>query len=176
MRPINSGGFATADLEVTPDDGMRYELIDGMLMVTPASGAIHQRALGRLCFQLVPECPEHLEVLHGVEFRPHSRLALVPDVVVFRCDDVGAEWIEELLLAVEILSPVTRTVDQVLKRTLYEGAGVASYWLFDPEEAELKVLELVEGKFVERAVVCGDEVFETEKPFPVKVVPSAFIR
>jgi Uma2 family endonuclease len=162
---------------VTPDDGMRYELVDGVLLVTPTPWTIHQRALGELCFLLAPACPEHLEVLHGVEFRPHSRLALVPDLVVFRSDDIGTHWLEEpLLLAVEILSPATRTVDQVFKRKLYEKAGVASYWMFDPDEARLTVLELEEGEYVERAIVRGDEVFEAEIPFAMKVVPAALIR
>jgi Uma2 family endonuclease len=176
MRPIESGGFTTADLELTPDDGVRYELVDGMLMVTPTPLAIHQRSLGKLCFQLAPACPEHLEVFR-VEFRPHSRLALVPDLVVLRYDDPGTQWLEEpLLLAVEVLSPATRTVDQVFKRKLYEGAGVASYWMFDPDEVRLTVLELEEGEYVERAVVSGDEVFEAEIPFAVKVVPAEIIR
>ncbi|TCO45471.1 putative restriction endonuclease [Kribbella antiqua] len=115
--------------------------------------------------------------MHGVEFRPHSRLALVPDLVVFRCDDIGVQWLEgPLLLAVEILSPATRTVDQVFKRKLYETAGVASYWMFDPDEVRLTALELEEGRYVERAVVSEDEVFEAEIPFPVKVVPAELIR
>ena len=41
-----------------------------------------------------------------------------------------------LLLAVEILAPVTLTVDEVLKRKLYEDAGVPSYWMFDPTAGE----------------------------------------
>ncbi|WP_241996261.1 Uma2 family endonuclease [Kribbella antiqua] len=177
MRPIEPDEFTTADLEVTPDDGMRYELVDGVLIITSTPPTIHQRALGELCFLLAPVCPEDLEVLHGVEFRPHSRLALVPDLVVFRCDDIGVQWLEgPLLLAVEILSPATRTVDQVFKRKLYETAGVASYWMFDPDEVRLTALELEEGRYVERAVVSEDEVFEAEIPFPVKVVPAELIR
>ena len=77
-----------------------------------------------------------------------------------------------MLLAVEVLAPATRTVDEVLKRSLYEGAGVASYWMFDPEKAKLTVLELADGKYVERAVFSGDDVFEAELPFPVTVVPG----
>lgn len=176
MRPITSGEFTTADLELTPDDGMRYELVDGVLLVTPTSSAIHQRALGRLCLRLVSECPEHLEVFFGpLEFRPNSRLALVPDLLVVPCKDNGTRWIDEVLLAVEILAPATYTVDEVLKRRLYEGASVACYWMFDPQNAKLTVLELEDRGYVERAVVSGDEVFEAELPFPVKVAPAELL-
>jgi hypothetical protein len=48
--------------------------------------------------------------------------------------------------------------------------------MFDPDEARLTVLELEEGEYVERAIVRGDEVFEAEIPFAIKVVPAALIR
>lgn len=177
MRPIKAGEFTTADLELTPDDGMRYELVDGVLMVTPGSLATHQRALQALFLHLVSACPEHLEVFFGpLEFRPNSRLALVPDLLVVPCKDAGTRWIDELLLAVEVLAPATRTVDEVLKRSLYEGAGVASYWIFDPEKAKLTVLELEDGAYVERGVFSGHEVLEVERPFPVRIVPAELTR
>lgn len=90
--------------------------------------------------------------------------------------DGGTRWTEEVLLAVEVLAPATRTVDEVLKRRLYERAGVASYWMFDPQQAKLTVLELEHRRYVERAVVSGDQVFEAEVPFPVKVVPGVVSR
>ena len=177
MRPINTGEFTTADLELTPDDGMRYELVDGVLLVTPTSSAIDQRALQALSRHMVPACPDHLEVFFGpLEFRPDSRLALIPDLLVVPCQDNGIRWVEELLLAVEILAPATLTVDEVLKRKLYQDAGVPSYWIFDPQHTRLTVLELENGSYVERALVSGDQVFEAELPFPVKVVPADLIR
>ena len=74
-----------------------------------------------------------------------------------------------------MVSELTRTIDQVLKRTLYERTGVPAYWLLDPETQQLTVLELAEGKYVETAVVKGDEVYAATKPFPVKVVPSELL-
>jgi Uma2 family endonuclease len=177
MRPIESGVFTTADLELTPDDGMRYELIDGVVLVTPSSSRIHQRAHGRLSLRMVGACPEHLEVMLGpFEFRPNRQLALLPDLLVFPRDAVGPERIEkQLLLAVEILASATHTVDRVLKRHLYERAGVTSYWMLDPSKEQLTVLELVSGAYVERAVVVGKDVFEAELPFPVRVVPADLV-
>lgn len=102
MRPIEPGEFSTADLDAAPDEGPRYELVDGVLLVTYMSSRIHQRALGNLVLQMVSACPDHLEVLYRpLEFRPDSRLALVPDVLVLPCKDSTTRWVEELALVVE---------------------------------------------------------------------------
>lgn len=176
MRSIEPGEFTVADLELTPDEGPRYELVDGVLLVTYMSSTIHQQALGDLAFQLRSACPEHLKVLPGpLEFRPNSRLALVLDVLVLPCKDNTTRWVDELALAVEVVVSRTRTVDQVLKPVLYERAGVPAYWMLDAEEARLTVLELENGRYVERAVVSGNEVFEAERPFSVRVVPCELV-
>jgi Uma2 family endonuclease len=156
---------------------MRYELVDGMLMVTPIPSLIHQGAVGELCYQLARACPETLEVFLGpLDFRPTTRRSLQPDVLVCRVEDVGPAWIERpLLLAVEILSPTTLINDLLLKRKLYEEACVSSYWIFDPEDERLTVLELVDGRYVERAVVKGTDAFEAELPFSVRIVPAELV-
>lgn len=163
---------------MTPDDGMRYELLDGQLLVSPTPPTVHQAALVELAVQLAPACPAHLKVFVGpLEFRPSSRRVFLPDLLVVRREDVGPRWVEgSLVLAVEVLAPETRMVDELLKRRIYAEAGVASYWMVDPEHASLTVLELDGGTYVERAVVCGDEVFVAERPFPVKVVPGELSR
>lgn len=173
MRPIEPGEFTTADLDAAPDEGPRYELVDGVLLVTYMSSRVHQRALGDLLMQLVAACPDHLEVLHGpLEFRSSSRLALVPDLLVLTHEDSTTRWVDELVLAVEVVVSTTRTVDRVLKRVLYERAGVPAYWMLDAEEATLTVLELEDGRYVERAVVGADQVFEAVVPFAVRVEVS----
>jgi hypothetical protein len=58
MRPIEQGEF-------TPDGGMRYELIDGQLLVTPTPPRIHQASLVELATLMLPACPEHLKVFVG---------------------------------------------------------------------------------------------------------------
>jgi Uma2 family endonuclease len=176
MWPAEPGEFTTADLDAVPDEGARYELVDGVLLVTYMSSRIHQLALGELMLRMAAACPEHLEVLPGpLEFRPDGRLALVPDLLVLPRQESTTRWVDELLLAVEVVVSTTRTVDQVLKPVLYERAGVPSYWMLDAEEGRLTVLELEDGRYVERAVVVGKEAFEAELPFPVRVVPADLV-
>ncbi|WP_020391237.1 Uma2 family endonuclease [Kribbella catacumbae] len=157
---------------------MRYELVDGMLMVTPIPLPIHQTAVVQLSVRLDGACPEDSEVFPGpLDFRPTARRSLQPDVLVCRVKDIGPTAIERpLLLAVEVLSPATRSKDLVLKRGLYEEAGVTSYWMFDPDAEVLTVLELEGGRYVERAVVKGDDAFDAELPFRVRIVPGELVR
>lgn len=80
------------------------------------------------------------------------------------------------LLAVEVLSASTRATDATLKRHVLEQAGVASYWLLDPEAPSLTVLELEGGTYREVAAVRGDEPFLAQRPFAVPVVPADLLR
>lgn len=171
-RTLEPGAFTPADLDSLPD-GMRYELIGGQLLLTPSPLPLHQRAVARLMLVLHEHCTAGLEVFPGpVEFHAvEGHALLLPDLLVCR-----RKAVDELVLVVEVVSAATRTVDRILKRALYERAGVTSYWLFDPEAEELTVLELVDGAYVERAVVKGNESFDATLPFAVPVVPGELVR
>ncbi|TCC42261.1 Uma2 family endonuclease [Kribbella speibonae] len=177
VETLEPGNFTLADLETLPDDGNRYEVVDGTLLVTPAPLPLHQTAVLELAVALRGRCPEDLKVFVApVDFRPTPTRSVQPDVLVCRRKDVGEKTIEKpLLLAVEVLSQSTSLADRLLKRRLYEQAGVASYWIFDPANEELTVLELDGDTYVARAVVTGKEAFEATLPFPVRVVPADLV-
>jgi Uma2 family endonuclease len=78
-------------------------------------------------------------------------------------------------LVVEVLSPSTRRVDLLLKRSRYEAAGIPSYWMVDPEKPSLTVLELVEDRYVETARVVDTQAVEVDRPYPLTVVPRALV-
>ncbi len=99
---------------------------------------------------------------------------LRPDVLVAAHDEFTPKHLPGAsLLAVEVLSPSTRRIDLLLKRDRLQQAGAASYWLVDPEEPSVLVLELRDGAYTERAHVRGDEAYDAVLPFPVRLVPSA---
>ena len=77
---------------------------------------------------------------------------------------------------IEVLSPTTARIDKGSKRLAFEGAGVPSYWLVDPDAPSLTVLELVGGAYAEVAFVPGEERFTAARPFPVTVVPADLVR
>jgi Uma2 family endonuclease len=162
------------DLEAMPDDGHRYELIDGTLIVTPAPSVRHQRVLARLYSLLSAGCPEELDVLFApLDVALQDDTVMQPDLLVARRADFTARDLPVApLLAVEVLSPSTRQVDLTLKRARFEVAGCASFWAVDPDEPAVTVWELQDGRYVEVAhAEEGDQVGLTV-PFPVTLRPA----
>ena len=171
------GDWTVADLADIPDDGLQYELADGVLIVSPAPVPRHQVVVGELYALLRAACPAHLQVLFApVDFQPTDRRSLQPDLLVVRRSDIGpTRIVAPLVLAVEVLSPSTRSKDLLLKRGLYEQSGVASYWVVDPEEPSVLVLELQGGSYVEAGRVVGQDELAVQLPYPVVLQPSALL-
>ncbi|MGZ4442911.1 MAG: Uma2 family endonuclease [Nocardioidaceae bacterium] len=163
-----------ADLETMPDDGHRYELIDGTLIVTPASTLAHQRVVVALTVLLTLACPDDLEVLVApFDVALDNNTVVQPDLLVARRRDLTARDLPTApVLAVEVLSPSTRRVDTTLKRSRFESAGCPSYWVVDPEDPALRVWELEDGGYVERHHVAGDQDVVLQRPYPLVVNPA----
>jgi Uma2 family endonuclease len=173
------GPLTYDEVQQFPDDGYRYELVDGELLVTPAPNTAHQRCVTQLIGLLLQSVPAELEVLVGpVDWYVRETTYFEPDLVVVRRD--GKSDIQRLLeppaLVVEVLSPSTRLRDMGLKKRAYEDAGLPWYWVVDPLEPRLTVSQLVDERFVERAVVVAGDRCENDEPFAVEVTPSALMR
>ena len=166
-----------ADLAHLPDDGHRYELLDGVLVVSPAPRWRHQEVLGNLYVQLKAACPAGVTVglaPFAVAFADDTELQ--PDVFVARRADITLQDLPKApLLAVEVLSPSTRRFDLLLKRDRYQEAGVPSYWLVDPAEPTITVLELRKGEYDEVVVLRPGQRWQAQAPFPVLLEPSALL-
>jgi Uma2 family endonuclease len=177
VMPRESRDWTVDDIDLLPDDGLQYELLDGLLLVTPAPVMGHQRAAARMHLLLAAACTPHYEVFFApVDWRPDIRTSLQPDLLVVAKDRVGVKNITEpLALAVEILSPSTRRKDMVLERSKYEDAGVASYWIVDPAAPSFVAYDLVDGRYVEVARATGSETADVALPFPVRIVPSTLV-
>jgi Uma2 family endonuclease len=174
------GEFTVEDLERMPEDGLRYELLDGTLLVSPAAGVWHQEVAGTLYRLLYDACPPELHVVIApFEWRGGHRTALQPDLLVaWRADllavDGGKFLAKPPVLAVEVLSPNTRRIDRLSKLSAYEEAGVTSYWLVDPdpETPSLQALDLVDGRYVEVGCPSGKHPWQAQRPFAVTVIPA----
>ncbi len=130
--------WSVADLVDLPDDGNRYEVIDGELHVTPAPTLDHQEAILRLARILTP----HVEAQHcgHVVIAPadvtfSQARGVQPDLFVMpRIGERRPKAFGEvgrLLLAAEVLSPSTARWDRVDKRSLYRSEKVPEYWIVD---------------------------------------------
>jgi Uma2 family endonuclease len=169
--------FTRDALDAMPEDGHRYELIDGSLIVTPAPSPRHQRMAFRLGVLLDASRPEDHEVLMApLDVALAEDSVLQPDLLVARRSDFTEKDLPVApLLAVEILSPSTRRLDLTLKRSRYESAGCPSYWVLDPDTPSLTAWALRDEVYVESANVAGDQEFTTEAPFAVSFSPSQLL-
>lgn len=177
MTASASGPLTVHDLEGMPDDGRRYELVDGVLVVTPAPGWPHQEMAGTLYVLLREACPADLRVLIApFAVRPNRYTELQPDVLVARYDDLTLKDLPVApVLAVEVLSRNTRMIDLNLKRAAFARLGVASYWVLDPNARTPSVTALElgdDGEYQRVAFVTGDDEFVAKRPFPVRLRPA----
>ena len=172
-RPAAGIPFTVADLEATPDDGRRYELLDGALVVSPRPAIAHQRVGFRLAYLLEFACPQGLVVIPEPAVQVNSRTEFAPDIVVAREDQAeGLKFTTPPLLVVEVRSPSTALIDLNRKKTVYEKFGVPSYWIVDPEPArpELTVFELRDGHYVPEAKTT--QTITLDRPFRVTITPA----
>jgi Uma2 family endonuclease len=124
-----------------PDDGNRYEVIDGELFVTPAPNVFHQRAVRELLFLLAPYVRANgigealMAPADVVVYGP--RKFVQPDVFVVPLvnDAPMRAWTDvgRLLLTAEVLSPSTERTDRGRKRILYKEKAVPEYWVVDTD-------------------------------------------
>lgn len=169
--------FTREDLDAMPDDGHRYELLDGMLIVAAAPSFRHQRASGKLYLLLEEALPEDQVVL----FRPFDvalaeDTVLEPDLLVApREAFTNKDLPTAPLLAVEILSPTTRRYDTTLKLNRLESAGCPAYWVVDPDVPEVTAWELRDGRYVEVAHVIGHDEWHATSPVEVTICPARLL-
>ncbi len=171
--------FTVADMEDMPDDEFRYELDDGVLIVSPAPSVLHQFAVGRLQVLLSAACPPGLIVVPGVGINITRFQHRVPDVAVIEAGAVDGMFLEKPpLLVVEVASPRTRLYDRNRKRDVYQSFGIPAYWIFEPDKSrpQLTALELRDGSYAEVTSVTGDEPYDAGLPFPVTIRPSDLVR
>ncbi len=176
--PVRYGGFTVEDLDAMPEDGRRYELVDGVLLVSPAPRWEHQHASAQLTIIMGIACPEEFVVLAPVDVRGGPRTCVQPDLSVARGADLvpGEPYLAIPVLAIEILSPSSAGVDRLLKRHVYATLGVPSYWIVDLDGPAVTVLGLAGDSYVERATVTGDDPLTVIDPFPLTLRPSQLVR
>jgi len=136
--------FTVDMVRAFPDDGQRYELIEGILLVTPAPESDHQiviaRLLAALHTYLGDQGPAYVVSPGEIEIAPS--LHLEPDVLVFPSTfRPGTKWtdINGWWLAVEVLSPSSKHYDRDYKVAAYLHLGVAEVWIVDLEQRRCEV-------------------------------------
>jgi Uma2 family endonuclease len=128
-----------------PDDGNRYEVVHGELLVTPAPRFDHQLLVSRLAVATATYMqrePVGIMLTSPADISWGLDVLVQPDVFVIRRDEARTgDWsrIRSLLLVVEVLSPSTARADRFTKRRRYQEARVPLYWIVDGEEQRVEV-------------------------------------
>jgi Uma2 family endonuclease len=143
------------DLLQMPDDGKRYEIIDGELYVSPSPIPRHQELSQRLALLIGNHVQEHhLGKLYTapLDVRLEEHGIVEPDLLFIsteRMAIIGGTTINGAPdLLIEVLSPSTRSRDETLKAELYARSGVREYWLADPVAETLVIHVLEDGRWV----------------------------
>jgi Uma2 family endonuclease len=170
--------FTVGKLDLMPDDGRRYELLDGVLIVSPRPRILHQEVAFELAVQLREACPRELRVIPEPAVMLSDVTEFDPDIVVIgRHQLLDAKVTEPPLLIVEVRSPSTALIDLNRKKLAYERFGVPSYWIIDPdpEQPELTVFELGTDGYRQAGRVAGAATFLATQPFPVAITPATLV-
>jgi Uma2 family endonuclease len=171
--------FTIAELDRMPDDGRRYELLEGVLIVSPRPVVLHQEVAFQLALHLNSACPPHLRVIPEPAVQLTSMTEFDPDIVVIPRGLLREVKVTEPpLLIVEVRSPSTALIDLNRKKAAYEEFGVPSYWIIDPEpdRPELTVFELgPDGRYLEVGRVSGSASFPAVRPFEVDINPAQLV-
>jgi len=171
--------YTYQEYQYLPNDGRRYEIVEGELYVTPAPSPMHQTVSRRLQFVLMKQLEEP-----GIAFIFNAPFDVIlaetsvvePDLAIIRqgrrgsLSKRGFEGAPDVV--VEILSPTTRGNDVFLKKTAYARLGVAEYWIVDPDLGRIEVFRLKEGGY-DQGLLFDRSATLSSPSFPEIVVPLA---
>jgi Uma2 family endonuclease len=139
--------YYTADMvREMPDDGNRYELVYGELLVTPTPRVLHQVVVTRLSVALTQYAVRHRTgYVFGVPGDitwGRTDVLVQPDLFVAPVEEVRTndwEQVRSLTLVVEVLSPSSMNSDRFTKRRRYQDAGVPLYWVVDADQQRVEI-------------------------------------
>ncbi|GIE96168.1 Uma2 family endonuclease [Paractinoplanes rishiriensis] len=173
-------GWTVDDLDALPDDGVRRELLDGVLLVSPSPTDVHQIIAGRLMVALEGSCPPEFQVTQGVEVRINARRGFIPDVLV--ATDAAAQRRSrhyaphEVVLAVEIVSPTSVSMDRITKPALFASAGIPHYWRIETDGGlEVHTYQIDPAGEMYRPGGSFAVEIDTFEPWPIRI-PIARLR
>lgn len=142
MALVTVPRYTVDDLERFPEDGNRYELLDGVLLVTPAPRAVHQIVVSRIQYRLTVAVGSSAHVVGPGAISVPPRTQLQPDILVYPSRfSPTIDWakVDEHWLAVEVLSRSSRMYDREFKRDAYFALGVREVWLVDAHDLVVEV-------------------------------------
>ncbi|MGQ0576810.1 MAG: Uma2 family endonuclease [Pseudonocardia sp.] len=174
-------GWTIEDVDALPDNGLRYELVDGVPRVMTPPKRKHQRAARRAANLLEDAAPAGLVVDEavGVVLAPDQRP--VPDLVVLRGydgdDEVSNFPAERIVLVAEVVSRSSRSDDRFRKPAQYAQAAIPFYLRIELEPLHVVGYRIgADGLYVEYASADAGALFTIDEPFPLSFDPAVLVR
>lgn len=158
------GYWSYDDYATLEDDGQRYEVVDGVLLMAPAPSPRHQSRSSRLHFYLYQNVD--LNGLGKVFYAPVDvqlapNTVVQPDLLVMLNANLGKITKSHIVgapdLVIEIASPGTAAYDRLSKFQAYARAGVEEYWIVNPERRTIEVAFLQDDAYVPQGIFQGDD-------------------
>lgn len=176
-------GWTEDELEMVPD-GVRYEIENGILHVSPRPALWHQSFELQVAMALAAQCPEDWRPVPEAEIRIYEDDKIMearsPDLMVVPTElttrEADRNWVapSEIALALEIVSKSSRIRDRITKSALYADWGIPLYLRVESKPAVALYeyrLDAESGQY--RTPVQYTDVFETDVPFPLRIDLSA---
>jgi len=171
------GSWTFDDYAALPDDGHRYEIVNGVLVMAPAPDLGHQSIVLRLSHYLFvhAELAGLGRVFAGpVDVELESKNVFQPDVVVILNAHLNRMTQKKIVgapdLVVEVASPSTAAYDRLTKYDVYARAGVTEYWIVKPDSRVVEILVLEDGTYRSLGAFSG------KATLPSRVVPDLPVR
>jgi Uma2 family endonuclease len=176
--PVERPPYQWADLQQVPDDGNRYEIIDGGLLVTPPPDTEHADIAEALRDVLRTGAPGGVAVYTSALGVDLGSSVPIPDLVAFRRRPGRRPAVDpaDILLVAEVVSAGRERVDHERKRRTYAAAGIAHYWIVDRDPIRLTVLCLRGMDYTEAGRASGEELLAVTEPFPLAFRPADLLR
>jgi Uma2 family endonuclease len=150
------------DLQAIPEDGNRYELINGEIVMSPAPKTIHQRILRKLTTaidRVINDGAIGETFFAPIDVKFSTYNVFQPDLIFVRAersDIVREDFVDGAPdFVVEVLSPSNRAQDLVRKAAVYADFGISEYWVIDPDAKPIIVNLLEEGRFRRTSIESG---------------------
>ncbi|WP_280215772.1 Uma2 family endonuclease [Nocardia cyriacigeorgica] len=183
-----AGRWTAADLDGLPENGLRYEVLNGQLVVSPVPEPRHQVLIQRLLRVLDDAAPTTFVALGGVGILIGDDEP-IPDVIVATEPipwDARGIPVEQVQLAVEVVSASTTLQDRMVKPVLYAAAGIPNYWRFEinsfkgrlpGEELPVPFAHVLgsDNTYEQTHRVPAGEKVTLRSPFDVTIDPAALL-
>jgi Uma2 family endonuclease len=163
-------------IQLPEDNSRRYELQEGVLIGSPRATPFHQQVMVHLAMGLYHQLPPEWRAVVGTEvvIEPGFPATVrAPNLVIVPTEVVKANpprfTADEVLVAVEIISPGSRRTDTTTKPNEYADAGIPYYWVIDLDEPLSLAAYHQAGVFGYQEAPAVTRVFETKEPFPLRI-------